>query len=378
MKPLLADYIFSDSLRYEGHRLFYSVTNEDRIEIGGFLAAAVLGALLYGRDEGRERGILLNIRDGRKEFFDRYEDETLHENGGLFSTELQALSEAYMDLNGDMTTLLSICGNERLCDLALGLMVDYMEQLVKEQTGEQIYDVCPWTGPFAQWLFNAGYIETRRQHLLSINWTDPVEVNALSEKLSSLNTQPSTLNSSPTFVFDGLSAEQVLNGYWTWLWDTVQQEANLFPDAKLRLAEYKKQILANETTYDFLKPEMKDFTPEQLNLFRSWMNKWVDFVQSQIEPPAEPKRQKKEEKQLFFPDEVLQCPTEFMKEKYAATREYVKERSRYDEEFRKFAKNESFAKLCRQLTMLFDWYVDPDSLRKSMLRKPKRKTKKYV
>lgn len=378
MKPLLADYIFSDSLRYEGHRLFYSVTNEDRIEIGGFLAAAVLGALLYGRDEGRERGILLNIRDGRKEFFDRYEDETLHENGGLFSTELQALSEAYMDLNGDMTTLLSICGNERLCDLALGLMVDYMEQLVKEQTGEQIYDVCPWTGPFAQWLFNAGYIETRRQHLLSINWTDPVEVNALSEKLSSLNTQPSTLNSSPTFVFDGLSAEQVLNGYWSWLWDTVQQEANLFPDAKLRLAEYKKQILANETTYDSLKPEMKDFTPEQLNLFRSWMNKWVDFVQSQIEPPAAPKRQKKEEKQLFFPDEVLQCPTEFMKEKYAATREYVKERSRYDEEFRKFAKNESFAKLCRQLTMLFDWYVDPDSLRKSMLRKPKRKTKKYV
>lgn len=377
MKPLLADYIFSDSLRYEGHRLFYSVTNEDRIEIGGFLAAAVSGALLYGRDEGRERGILLNIRDGRKEFFDRYEDETLHENGGLFSTELQALSEAYMDLNGDMTTLLSICGNERLCDLALGLMVDYMEQLVKEQTGEQIYDVCPWTGPFAQWLFNAGYIETRRQHLLSINWTDPVEVNALSEKLSNDKLQ-TTNDQQPTFVFDGLSAEQVLNGYWTWLWDTVQQEANLFPDAKLRLAEYKKQILANETTYDFLKPEMKDFTPEQLNLFRSWMNKWVDFVQSQIQPPAAPKRQKKEEKQLFFPDEVLQCPTEFMKEKYAATREYVKERSRYDEEFRKFAKNESFAKLCRQLTMLFDWYVDPDSLRKSMLRKPKRKTKKYV
>ena len=88
MKPLLEDHIFSDSLRYEGHRLIYKPENDDLIEIGGFLAAAVLGALLYGQEEGRERGIRLNVRDGRKEFFVRYEDETLHENGGLFTTEV--------------------------------------------------------------------------------------------------------------------------------------------------------------------------------------------------------------------------------------------------------------------------------------------------
>ena len=86
MKQLLADYIFSDTLRYEGHRLIYS-TKDDRIEIGGFFGAAVSGALLYGQDEGLERSITLNTSDGRKEFFDRYEDETLHENGGMFKTK---------------------------------------------------------------------------------------------------------------------------------------------------------------------------------------------------------------------------------------------------------------------------------------------------
>ena len=51
MKRLLDKYIFSDRLRYENHRLIYGTTAEERIEIGGFMAAAVLGALLYGQDE---------------------------------------------------------------------------------------------------------------------------------------------------------------------------------------------------------------------------------------------------------------------------------------------------------------------------------------
>ena len=142
------------------------------------------------------------------------------------------------------------------------------------------------------------------------------------------------------------------------------------------MAEFKENILAQETNYEDLKPEMKDFTPDQLNLFRKWMNQWIDFVKTKIEPPVPPK--KKNEEQLFFPDNVLTCPTEDTEDRYAATREYIKERRRYDKEFAKFVKNSSHAKLCRQLTMLFGWYVDPNSLRKSMLRKPKRKTKKYT
>ena len=372
MKTLLDDYIFSDTLRYEGHKLIYTPENGEPIVLGGFLGAAVLGALLHGQEEGHDRGISLNNRDGRHAFFHRYEDETLHENGGLLTVEVQALSEDYMELEDEKNILLTICGNDRLYDLAFGLTIDYMEYLVAEQVREHIYDLVPWTEPFAQWLYTAGFVETRRQHLLAIDWSDPAGVYALAELL-----RQSTEETVPTFVFDGLSAEQVLNGYWEWLWNTVQTEANLYPDAKVKLAEYKEKILKNETNYDDLKPEIGKLQPSDINLFRSWMNQWTDFIKTKIEPVTS-KRQKKEEEQLFFPDNVLVCPTEDMDEKYAAAREYIKERSRYDEKFRKFAKDVSHARFCRQLTLLFGWYVDPDSLRKSMLRKPKRKTKKYT
>ena len=81
MKTLLDDYIFSDTLRYEGHKLIYTPKNGEPIVLGGFLGAAVLGALLHGQEEEHDRGIFLNNRDGRHAFFHRYEDETLHENG---------------------------------------------------------------------------------------------------------------------------------------------------------------------------------------------------------------------------------------------------------------------------------------------------------
>ena len=48
MKQLLSDHIFSHTLRYENHRLICGTTAQDRMEIGGFLGAAVLGALLLG------------------------------------------------------------------------------------------------------------------------------------------------------------------------------------------------------------------------------------------------------------------------------------------------------------------------------------------
>ena len=377
MNHLLDNYIFSPSLRYEGHKLIYTPENEGPIEFGGMLAASVLGALLSVTDEGETRGIVLDTPEGRNDFFKRYEKEVIADNGGLFTTEVQMLSEAYLEFTGEEGLLLQLCRNDRILDLAVGLTVEYMERLVRERVGEHIYDVAPWTEPFAQWLFNAGYVEARRQYLLSINWTDAPAVYALAEELQK---EPSwsASNQSPLFVFDDLSAEQVLNGYWNWLWETVQQEANRYPDAKKRLIEYKQLILQHETNYDDLKPEMKDFTPDQINLFRSWMNQWTDFVKQQIKPTATSPKKRKEEGQLFFPDDVLTCPTEDTDEKYAAAREYITERKRYDKEFRIFVKNSSHAKLCRQLTLLFGWYVEPSALRKSLLRKPKRKTKKYT
>lgn len=376
MIRLLEDYIVDGQMRYEAHKMIYIPEGGQPIVLGGILAASMLCALLSVTDEGERREIVIDTPEGRNDFFRRYEKEMLADNGGLFTTEVQRLNEAYMELAGEEGALLRICRNDRLLDLALGLMVEYMERLVREQVEEQIYIAVPWTGPFAQWLFNAGYAETRRQHLLTINWTNAAEVYALAEEINEPKGTEDE-NQEPTFVFEGLSAEQVLNGYWKWLWETAQKDANQYPDAKVRLAEYKQLILDNEMDYDFLKPEMKDFTPEQLNLFRSWMGKWKEFVEQKIEPER-PKQQKKEEEQLFFSDAVLKCPTEETEDRYAATREYIKERKRYDKEFAKFVKNASHAKLCRQLTLLFGWYVEPSTLRKSLLRSPKRKTKKYT
>ncbi len=367
MKHLLSDYIFDDSLRYEGHCLIYG-KEEDRLEIGGFLGAAVLGALLSGTDEGRERSIFLNIRDGRKEFFDRYEDETLHENGGFFSKEVQALSEAYMEINGDLSLLLSICGNERLYDLAFGLMMDYMEKLVEEQVGEHIYDVFQWTTPFAQWLFTAGFVETRRQQLLAIDWSDPAGVYSLAEFINKPQEEI-----EPTFVFENERAEDLLNGYYNWLMAAIEQEAALYPDAKVQLAALKEKVRLNEPDYEFLKPEMKDFKAEQINLFRKWMNQWTDFVKTKIEPPVSSK--KKDIRQELFPDNITPIP---QSNDYSAVREYIHDRSKYDAEFKKYQKSHYLTDFCQQLTFIFDWPVEYNSLYKSLKRRLKHPKKDHL
>ena len=358
---LLDNYTIDAHTRYESHRLIYTPENEEPIVLGGILGAAILAALLVDTDEGDARNIALDTDAERAEFFARYEKEVRRDNGGLFLTEVWALNEAYLEFTGDEELIMQICRNDRLYDLAIGLTIEYMQRLVREEVCEQIYDLCPWTGPFAQWLFNAGPVETRRQKLLSIDWTDAAEVYALSEELN----DNQLAISGPTFVFEGMSAEQVLNGYWRWLWETAQTEANLYPDAKVRLAEYKQIILEQETDYDFLKPEMKDFTPEQLNLFRSWMNQWIDFVKHKITCPEEesfPEQHKSPRiKQVLFPDKYMTCPAA---NKYADTRDYIMERCRYDAEFKNFILSHTIAELCDQLSLMFGWYVIPNHLGK--------------
>lgn len=297
--------------------MWYSPEGDEPILFGGILAASVLNALLSVTDEGETRGIELDTPEGRNDFFKRYEKEVLADNGGLLETEVQTLNEAYLEFAGEEGMLLRLCRNDRLLDLALGLTIEYMQRLVRERVYEQIYDLCPWKEPFAQWLFNAGYMETRRQYLLSINWADAAAVYALSVELSK-GKDLTDNDQSPTFVFEGLSAEQVLNGYWKWLWESVQREANLYPDANVRIAEYKQLILANETNYDFLKPEMKDFTPQQINLFRSWMNQWTDFVNSKIKP---------EKKITFWTQDVAE-------EQQEALLDYLKSQERQPQRYK--------------------------------------------
>ena len=361
MKQLLADYIFSDTLRYEGHRLVYGSTDQDRSEIGGFLGAAVLGALLYGQDEGRARGIFLNTSEGKQEFFARYEDETLHENGGFFAAEVQSLNEAYIELDGETPKLLTICGNERLFDLAFGLTMDYMDKLVKEDICEHIYEYVPWTGPFAHWLYKAGYAETMRQRMLAVNWDNPEDVYALVDFIQDPEAK------GPTFVFEGERADDLLNAYHQWLMTFIEQQAAQYPDEKVQLATLKAQVLDTETHYEDLNPEMKDFTPEQINLFRGWMNKWIDFIRLQIEPPVTP--QKKSIRQELFLDNVQSIPPEH---NYVKVREYILERCRYDKEFEKYFRAHKRTDFCDQLTLLFGWGVDPNALGKRMNSKAKK------
>ena len=56
MKNLLADYIFSDSLRYEGHKLIYRPQIGEPVVLGGILGAALLCARLLNTEEQTERG----------------------------------------------------------------------------------------------------------------------------------------------------------------------------------------------------------------------------------------------------------------------------------------------------------------------------------
>lgn len=311
---LLSDYRFDDTLRYEGHKLVYSPEGEEYV-FSGMTAAAVLAALLSVTDEGEARGIVLDTPQGRSDFFVRYEKEVIIDNGGLFDTEVQALSETYMEINGEVNILARLCRNDRLFDLAFGLVMDYMQYLVREHVEEQIYDFYPYEGPFAKWLLNAGYQETYRQRLLAINWTDMAQVYAFAQELSD---NPFPVTTHPTFVFEGLSADRLLNGYWTWLWTSVQQDAAQYPDAKVRLAKYKQTILEKETHYKDLVPEIEDLTPDQLNQFNQWMEQWIDFVKHKIKP----------EKQINF------WAKDVPEEKREALLDYIKIQERQPQRFK--------------------------------------------
>lgn len=366
---MLENYIFSDNLRYESHSLIYAPANEEPIVLTGFLGASVLAALLVGTPEGDARGISFDLIRNKEDFFALYEQEVLRENGGLFTTEVQSLCQNYQELAGAEEVLFTICGNDRLYDLAFGLMMDYMHHLVQEQVYEQIYMALPWRMPFAQWLYDAGYKETHRQRLLNIDWSEAAEVYAFAQSLAHLD---ETKEIEPTFIFDGLSAEQVINGYWNWLWDTAKKEAGLFPDEQVQLAQIKKIIRDNEMDYDFLKPEMKHFTPAQLNIFRNWMYQWKEFINRQLPPEVVPPKHIQQE---LFLDSVLPIPHE---NKYAEVREYIKERSKYDENFKKYVKAHKRTDLCHQLTLMFGWMVSDNALGKSMRRKLKHPKKNHL
>lgn len=361
MKRLLDDYRFNDELWYEAHTLHYVPVNGDEMLFGGIMGAAVLCALLADTEEGDTRGIAVDGEAQREELFVRYEREVRRDNGGLFHTEVAALSQVYIELSGTEDALLRICGNDRMYDLAFGLAMDYMKRLVREQTEAHIYNLVTWRMPFAQWLYDAGYVETRRQYLLSIDWCNAEEVYTLAQELTGVS--PITDEPSPTFYFEGEEAEQLMESYFRWLWTDVQAQTSAMPDADVQLAQIKPEVLKQETDWEFIKPELKNLAPEDLNLYRKWMKQWVDFITRKIAASEEdtfPKPVKTPAfKQVLFADKVLPCPPE---NNYVEVYNYIEERRKYDEEFDTYYNEHTRVRLCQQLTAIFGWYVDPGFL----------------
>ena len=54
--------------------------------------------------------------------------------------------------------------------------------------------------------------------------------------------------------------------------------------------------------------------------------------------------------------------------KYSQVREYIKERKKYDPEFKQFCETHSLRDLCTKLTREFGWFVDDNSLSQNLNR----------
>lgn len=364
MKPLLSDYIFSDHLRYEGHRLIYTPESGEPVVLGGILGAALLCARLLNTNEQKERGFLLSEELRYEPFFIQYESEVIADDWGYIEAELEQLDLAYLELfSNDQVSIETICPNKRQLSIAFDVVVTYMRRIAIEKYQAHIYDLVKWTMPFSRWLFNAAQAEPQRQRFLQMDWTDPPQVHKLAEEQQS----PDADNPSPSFIFEDEEAADIMARYWDWLWNYAQKDAALFPDSNVVMAGYKERILNRETNYDDIKPEMKDLQPAQINLFRAWMNQWTDFVKTKIEPPVSTK--KKDFRQELVPDNVSPIPPEH---NYVKVREYIIERCKYDKEFEKYYKAHKRTDFCDQLTLLFDWYVDPNALGKRMKKKAKK------
>ncbi len=362
---LLDDYIFNDRMRYESHRLVYSYSDEaDPVPIGGFLGAALLCVLLVNNEEGERRGISFYTQQEQDILITRYEQEVIKDDWGYLHAEINQLNDAYIELVVSEIELSDLCPNIRQLAIAMNLLFAYMQRLVTEEYGEHIWEAEPWETPFAQWLFKAGFTETQRQRHLTVDWADYALVNGLAELREQTN--------EPTLTFEGEDADDIMRRYWEWLWENARKIAAESPDAEQQLALAREQILANETNYRFLEDDLQEFPLATQKIFHKWMSRWSAFVTDKLSALTQDSFPKPSHntriEQEFFPDAILSCPEP---NKYTQVRDYIHDRCRYDEAFRNYYQSRTLNDFCEQLTLLFGWYVNPNSLGKSLKRKKK-------
>lgn len=275
---LLDNYTIDAHTRYESHRLIYMPENEESIEFGGILGAAILAALLVDTDEGDARNIALDTDAERAEFFARYEREVLRDDWGYLSAEINQLRDNYVQIATGENSLSDICPNNRLLNLAMELTVAYMQHLVLKIFREHIWEVMPWKTPFPQWLIDAARVETRRQRYLTTDWTDAPIVIQLADMPDETEV--------PTFFFEGEKAIDIMERYLQWLSDEFVAMKQEIPGAKITSAD-RKYIFSQETDWAFLSDEIGQLSPTEQKEWNRWQNEWAKFLTERLLPKKE-------------------------------------------------------------------------------------------
>ena len=278
MIHLLDNYIISSRTRYEAHTLIYTPENCEPIELRGILAAAIFAALIVDTDEGDARGIALDTDEQRADFFARYEKEVLRDDWGYLSAELCQLRDNYVQLVDGKHSLVELCPNIRLLNLAIELLVAYMHRLVLELFGEHIWVPMPWKMPFAQWLIDAARVETRRQRLLHTDWTDAPMVIQLADMPNKTE--------KPTFFFEGEKAADIMERYLLWLSDEYVAMKQEMPGAKITSAD-RKYIFSQETDWAFLSDEIDQLDASEKQDWLRWQKEWTLFLSDRLLPKKE-------------------------------------------------------------------------------------------
>ena len=277
---MLEDYRFSEDMSYTSHRL---VVRSKDIEIGGVLGAALVSALLVDTDEGNRRGIAIDSEAEQIAWIKKYEREVRREEWGLLTVETRLLSEAYISVATEEMSFADICPNRLLLDLALRLTDRYMRYLVTETFCAHIWECCPWQAPFASWLLAAARVETRRQRFIQMDWTDPALVTALADETN--NQSPMTYDkSSPTLVFEGEAAEDIMFRYLKWVWTSYQAQLREVPGSQPRALKHRNYIVDQETDWGFVMDEVNALNEDSQRLFAQWMLDWQRFVTKHLKP----------------------------------------------------------------------------------------------
>ena len=271
---MLEDYIINDQIRYENHYLKVAQTD---IEIGGVTGAALLSALIVDTEEGARRGIAIDTQMEQMAWIAKYEREVRRDEWGLIGTEVELLHNAHIELATSEVRWADICPNVRLLDLALHLVMTYMQYLSVETFKNHIWECCSWKAPFAQWLMSAAQEEKRRQQFLRMDWTDPVQVNELYEDLQRETNEL-------VFIFEGEDAEDIYKRYFTWLWSVYQAQVREIPGERPRSVKHRNFVVEQETDWTFMAEEIKGLDDAQQQLWAQWMINWQKYITKHLKP----------------------------------------------------------------------------------------------